>query len=320
MARFDLELLHVFDEIYKTGNVTRAADNLGLPQSTVSMGLAKLREHFHDRLFVRTARGMEPTPRAQNAVADVRRSIEALQHALAEESRFDPTASDREFRLCLTDISEVVLLPQLLNHLDRVGPGIRLEVSKISPATPGELADGTVDLAVGFMPHLEAGFYQQTLFEQNFVCLVSADHPRIGAVLDIDALRHERHVAVRAAGTGHAMLEKILAGHAVERHAVLHVPSFLGVARIVAETPMIAIVPQRYGAAMVRGERIRMLPVPVDTPTFAVKQHWHERYHADASNRWLRLQLAQLFSDRSPAAPIENNDGIPAVSPVQPAG
>jgi DNA-binding transcriptional LysR family regulator len=299
MARFDLELLLVFDEIYKTRNVTRAAGNLGLPQSTVSIGLAKLREHFNDRLFSRTAKGMEPTPRAENAIADVRRSIQALQHALAEQPVFDPANSQREFRICMTDISEVVLLPQLLNHLRKVGTGIRLDVSKISPDSPAELADGTVDLAVGFMPHLEAGFYQQTLFNQHFTCLVSADHPRIGkTTLRLDALQREAHVVVRTSGTGHAIVDKVLAQEAVQRKVALQLPSFLGVARIVAETEMIAIVPHRYGAVMAGREHIRMLPVPVKLPSFSVKQHWHERYHADASNRWLRQVMAQLFSER----------------------
>ena len=194
MKRFDLELLLIFDEIYKTGNVTRAADNLGLPQSTVSLGLGKLRGHFNDQLFTRTARGMVPTPRAQNAIEDVRRSLQALQHALADQPVFDPAASKREFRICMTDISEIVLLPRLLNHLRETGPGIHLEISKISPDSPADLASGAVDLAVGFMPHLEAGFYQQKLFDQHFVCLVANRHPRVGDTLSLEALRSERHL------------------------------------------------------------------------------------------------------------------------------
>lgn len=297
MARFDLELLLIFDEIYKTRNVTRAADNLKLPQSTVSIGLGKLREHFNDRLFSRTAKGMEPTPRAQNAINDVRISIQALQHALAEQPVFDPAASRREFRICMTDISEIVLLPQLLNHLRGVGPGIRVDISKISADSPAELADGTVDLAVGFMPHLEAGFYQQKLFDQRFACLVSDQHPRIGESMGVEDLKREGHVVVRTSGTGHAIVDKVLAQEAIERNVLLHLPSFLGVARIVAQTEMIAIVPHRYGLVNAGSEAIRVLPVPVALPEFAVKQHWHERYHADASNRWLRQVMARLFSE-----------------------
>jgi DNA-binding transcriptional LysR family regulator len=296
MARFDLELLLIFDEIYKTRNVTRAADNLKLPQSTVSIGLGKLRTHFNDLLFCRTARGMEPTPRAQNAIEDVRRSIQSLQHALADQPVFDPAASQREFRVCMTDISEIVLLPQLLNHLKDVGPAIRINVSKISSDSPAELADGTVDLAVGFMPHLEAGFYQQKLFDQHFACLVSARHPRIRDAVSLENLRAEGHVVVYTSGTGHAIVDKVLAREGLQRRILLQLPSFLGVARIVAETEMIAIVPHRYGIAMADREPIRVLPVPLALPGFSVKQHWHERYHADASNRWLRQVMAQLFA------------------------
>jgi DNA-binding transcriptional LysR family regulator len=296
MKRFDIELLLIFDEIYKTRNVTRAADNLGLPQSTVSLGLGKLREHFNDRLFSRTAKGMEPTPRAENAIGDVRRALQALQHALLDEPAFDPAASTREFRICMTDISQIVLVPRLLNDLRLLGPGIRVDISKISPDSPRELADGTVDLAVGFMPHLEAGFYQQKLFDQHFVCLAANGHPRVRERLTLDDLQREHHVQVRTSGTGHAIVDKTLAREGVERRIALYLPSFLGVARIVAQTELLAIVPYRYGAAMAGSENVRLLPVPVELPSFQVKQHWHERYHEDASNRWLRQVVASLFA------------------------
>ena len=296
MRRLDTELLLIFDEVYKTRNVTRAAANLGLPQSTVSLGLSRLREQFNDRLFSRTSRGMEPTPRAANAIADIRLALQALQSALADEPVFDPAASQRAFTVCMTDISEIVLLPRLLNYLRTHGPGIKLDVAKISPDSPAELANGTVDLAVGFMPHLEAGFYQQKLFDQHFVCLVSKHHPRVTEALTVDLLRAEGHVLVRTSGTGHAIVDKVLAQADVERNVVLRLPSFLGVARIVAQTELLAIVPYRYGVAMQESEDIRLLAVPVELPSFEVKQHWHERYHADASNRWLRQTIATLFS------------------------
>ena len=295
MKRFDLELLLIFDEIYKTRNVTRAAANLGLPQSTVSLGLGRLRGHFNDRLFSRTAKGMVPTPRAENAIGDVRSALQSLQHALAGEPGFDPAGSTREFRICMTDISEIVLLPPLLNYLRQHGPGIHVDISKISPDSPAELADGTVDLAVGFMPHLEAGFYQQKLFDQKFVCLVSKRHPRVRDALDLEALQREEHIVVRTSGTGHAIVDTALAREHIVRRVALRLPSFLGVARIVARTELLAIVPERYGDEMAGSEDIRMLPVPVDLPAFEVKQHWHERYHADASNRWLRQVIAMLL-------------------------
>lgn len=295
MARFDIELLYIFDEIYKTRSVTRAADNLQLPQSTVSIGLGKLRSHFNDRLFSRTSKGMEPTPRAENALQDVRQSIASLQQALAQHAEFDPGASAREFKICLTDISEIILLPTLLNHLKTVGPGIKVEIFKISPETPRDLEEGAMDLAVGFMPHLEAGFYQQKLFDMNFVCLAAKGHPRIGAELDRARFLAEGHLQVKSSGTGHSIVDKVYAEAGLKRDIVLQLPSFLGVARIVAQTEYIVTVPKRYGLAMADRENIKLLAPPVELPNFSVKQHWHERFHEDPSNRWLRQTMAHLF-------------------------
>jgi len=180
--------------------------------------------------------------------------------------------------------------------LRAIAPGIHLEISRISPASPAELADGTVDLAVGFMPHLEAGFYQQKLFDQHFVCLVAHTHPRVGASLTVENLRQEGHVRVRTSGTGHAIVDKILAREGIERNVVLNLPSFLGVASIVAQTELLAIVPLRYASVVAGSEAVRFLEIPVDLPSYQVKQHWHERYHADVSNRWLRQVIAALFA------------------------
>jgi DNA-binding transcriptional LysR family regulator len=297
LAHFDLQLLYVFDEIYKTSSVTRAADNLGLPQSTVSIALGKLRKHFGDRLFSRTAKGMEPTPHAQEVIGDVRRAIEALGNALTHRDEFDPASATREFRVGMTDISEIVLLPRLLNHLTTAGPGIRFDISKISESTPRDLEDGAVDLALGFMPHLEAGFYQQSLFQQNFVCLVAQGHPRVQGVLSKDDFSAEGHLSVKTSGTGHYIVDRALEKHGTARRIVLQLPSFLGLGRIVAETPFIATVPEKYASAVRAGEALQVLPCPFPMPSFAVKQHWHERYHADPANSWLRRTLSALFTE-----------------------
>jgi DNA-binding transcriptional LysR family regulator len=299
MARFDMELLAVFEEIYSSGSITRAAENLGMAQPTASIALSRLRRHFGDPLFIRTPRGMEPTPHALEILGDVRAATAALHSALRHKKEFAPQHSEREFNICMTDISEIVLLPTLLNYLKQVAPEIRIDATTISPETPMQLASGEVDLAVGFMPHLEAGFYQQKLFDQNFVCLLAADHPRIGGTLTRKAFLNEGHVLIKSSGTGHSIVEKSLNEKGIARRIVLKVPSFLGVARIVAQTECIATVPQRFGSAMVRQENVKMLPPPVKLPDFSVKQHWHERFHADPANQWLRKMVAQLFLDRN---------------------
>ncbi len=295
MASLDLEWVAVFDEVYKTSNVSRAAERLDMTQGAASTALNRLRSYFGDPLFTRTARGMMPTPRAEELLPTLRAVREGMESARSGRSIFDPSRAVRTFRICMTDISEIVLVPSLMNHVRREAPHVSLDVEKISPESGRRLEDGEVDLAVGFMPQLEAGFYQQALFRQTFVCIVSQDHPRIGERLTKASFAKEEHVIVSASGTGHAIVEKTLAGLAVERGVALRVPSFLGMAGIVAQTELLATVPSHYAKVMESRERIRTLQLPHALPAYEVKQHWHARFHNDAGNVWLRRIVSELL-------------------------
>jgi DNA-binding transcriptional LysR family regulator len=311
MAKLDLDWLGVFVEIYKTQSVSRAAQRLGIAQASASIALNKLRRHFDDRLFSRTSQGMEPTPRAQSIYPELQEALLRIEKARGARGAFSPIDAQREFRICMTDISEIVLLPKLINHLQHTAPGLGVEAEKISPDSRRGLESGEVDLAVGFTPDLEAGFYQQALFAQNFVCLASATHPRIRGKLGRRAFSAEGHIVVTASGTGHSIVDKVLAKHNVERRAVLRVPSFLGVARIVAQTELLVIVPRLLGNALASQERVQLLEPPVPLPSYKVKQHWHERFNADAANIWLRRTMADLFSGQGLDAGIEYEPNAP---------
>ena len=302
MAQLDLEWLRVFDEVYKTANVSSAAERLGIAQSAASTALARLRAHFGDKLFVRTSRGMEPTPYARQIQPLMQDVLDRLNRAKGGRASFDPATAARSFRICMTDISEVVLLPGLLGHLRHAAPGVRIETEIISTESARRLEDGAVDLAVGFMPQLDAGFYQQTLFMQNFVCLAARNHPRIGARLTRRRFEAEAHAVISSSGTGHAIVDKTIARLGLARDVVVRLSSFLSVARIVAHTELIVIVPRILGEVLATQEPVRLLEPPFALPSYAVKQHWHERFHADAGNMWLRRTVAQLFAPGNAAA------------------
>lgn len=303
MAKLDLDWISVFLEVCRTRNVSRAAERLGIAQATASIMLGKLRAHFDDRLFVRTPQGMEPTPRAQALLPELA-SIQTRLEALRVEGRsFEPATSQRCFRIAMTDISEVVLLPGLLSHLRREAPGIAIDEAPSDETTAARLESADVDLAVGFLPQLEAGFHEQTLFVQDFVCLASASHPRLRKRLGRRALQDEAYVSVPLPGTGHAVVDRALARQGVDRRIVLRARTFLGAARIVAETDLLAIVPRKLSEALSGEERIRQFELPVTIPGYAVKQHWHERMHEDPGHAWLRRTIARLFTGRAGLPP-----------------
>ena len=297
MENIDTRLLQVFDEIYKTRSVSRAADQLGLGQPVVSIALGKLRQHFGDPLFVRTSSGMDPTSLGEELVQPIRHAIDALQAALGHRIAFDAASVRRTFRIAMTDISQLVLLPGLWARLHQAAPGVRVEVAHLSPDTARMLETGEVDLALGFMPQLDAGFYQQTLFAQHYVCLASIDHPRIQGGLSLAQFEAEEHAAVISSGTGHGVLERELARQNIERRVVLSLPNFLGVAFVVEHTELIVTIPARLGEMLRTHGRFRTYPVPFSVPGYPVKQFWHERFHHDPGNRWLRSLIRELLGD-----------------------
>ncbi len=221
----DTRLLRLFETIYAVRNVTRAAELLGLSQPTVSIGLGKLRAHFGDPLFVRTTTGMQPTPPADALIGQVRDMLEALRQISQWEAHFDPAMADRRFRICMTDASHVALLPQLLAYVRKAAPHVRLEAARIDADMPQALQSGRADLAVGLIPGLESGFYQQTLYQQDWICLANAAHPRIGKRLTLARYRQEAHIGI-VLGTGHELLEDALAQLGIERRELLNLPGF----------------------------------------------------------------------------------------------
>ncbi len=295
MAKLDLGWLEVFVQIYQTKSVTCAAAQLGMEQASASIALNKLRQHFDDRLFVRTAEGMVPTPRAQGIYPEVHEALARIEMARGTPAAFSPANAVREFHICMTDISEIIILPTLINYLQKTAPGLVVEAEKISADSRQKLALGDIDLAVGFLPDLEAGFYQQSLFEQDFVCLAAKNHPRIQGQLSPRLFSSEGHILVTTSGTGHAIVDKVLAKQKIARRVVLRVPSFLGVARIVAQTDFLVVVPRQLGLALATQEQVQLLEPPTRLPRYQVKQHWHERFNLDAGSIWLRQTMAKLF-------------------------
>jgi len=295
IRNIDLRLLEVISELHKTRSVSHAAENLALSQSAISMTLAKLRKHFNDPLFVRTSSGMEPTPHAIELIRLLKEAEGILHTVLGHHVVFDPLTSERTFHLYSTDIAQVTLLPRLVRHLRDVAPGVRIDLGRITENTSKVLESGAADLAVGFIPPMGAGFCQQRLFKERFVCAVRTDHPRIGKTLTVEHFESESHLAISMSGTGHGVVERTLEAKKIQRQIGLTVPSFLGIGSLMAETDYITILPEQLAKYLAAAGKIKMLPPPFAIPSYHIVQHWHERYTHDPANRWLRALMAELF-------------------------
>jgi DNA-binding transcriptional LysR family regulator len=300
----DLNLLELFDTVYRVRNLTAAGAWLGLSQPAVSRGLARLRETYGDALFVRQQRGVAPTPFADQLAAPVSAALNALRSTL-ESPAFDPAVQSRTFRLAMSDVGERIFLPRLLNHLSLAAPNVRIDVlSPTQEQLQEGLASGRIDMAAGFFGELSKQVRQQRLFSERFVYVARQDHPAIEDRLRREQLRELPHVIGGPEGMRHAAaVEKVLAGPRIRARVVLRVHSLLCIGPAVAENDSIGLIPGNLAAVVATNVPLRLLEPPMQVPGFDVTMVWHDRFHREPANEWLRGVFVQLFEGLKLPAP-----------------
>ena len=293
----DLNLLRAFDAVLQERSVTGAAARLRLTQPAVSNALSRLRALFGDPLFVRTPAGMDATPFARELGEPVRQALALLEAALAHGPGFDPATATRAFRFYMSDLGQIEFLPPLIERVQRVAPGVRLEAVAMEVEDIGDsLAAGALDLAVGFLPGLGPPVRRKQLFRDPYVCLMRSDHPRIGKTLTRKTFTEASHALVSYRG-GHRVIEEALERAGLARRIALRVPHFTVVPMVLERTDLILTLPARVARVFEQRGNFKALPPPVPIPPADVGVHWHERFDADPGNRWLREQLLELFTD-----------------------
>jgi DNA-binding transcriptional LysR family regulator len=300
----DLNLFLVFQAIYATRSVTLAGDRLGMTQSAVSNALKRMRERFNDALFVRTADGMVPTPVAERLIAPIEEGIACLVQAVDQGRTFEPETSSRIFRLAVNDIGQLVMMPELLSVARGIAPGVRFETVDVSMADARQrMLHGQIDIALGSWESMGPSFYQQRLFDETFVVLMSKASP-LGARerIELDDYLAAEHIAYRPQGTTDSQLQQTLdrAGALDRRRVVLTAAHSLGLTSIVATSGLLLTAPARLAKAMVATRAdLRSVDAPFEVRPFEIRQQWHERFHQDSGNRWLRELIFGLFHERS---------------------
>ena len=295
----DLQLLRVFEAMLELRSTTQVAERLAMSQPSVSHGLNRLRTMVGDPLFTRVGNSMRPTPRALELASPVRRILETLAREVFTPTTFDPVRARRDFTLCMTDIGELHYLPRLLEKAQAAAPGITFRVVPVShDRLEVALEDGAVDLAVGHFPDLSKDrFYQQQLSTSSFVCVARRGNPHIDGPLTLEAYLQAPHVGVSTHIRSLDVLNRTLdlKGYATRMHVKLRVAHILTLLHIVQNSDLIATVPTEAAEQLETSGQVCAHALPFDTPQFALRQHWHERFHQDPASQWLRSLFRATF-------------------------
>ena len=294
----DLNLLSVFQEVYRERQISAAARRLGLSQSAVSNALARLRRSFGDELFVRTASGMQPTPLAAQMAEPIGVAMAQVALALNQRSRFDPATSNRRFTLAMTDVGEVYFMPTLIERCRQLAPQVQISSLRVASAElKQEMEGGRVDLAVGPFEDVSDALYQRQLFRQPFVTMFRKGHALARGALSIERFLAAEHLLVDAADSPYDRVNAVLARAGVRNDNRYRVPHFTAVPYIVGSSELVVTVPQKLAERAAAPFGLEWKAPPLDLPPLQTNIFWHRRYNQDPGNAWLRGLLADVFAE-----------------------
>ena len=299
ITKLDLNLLVVFHHLLIHKRVSVIAPLLGMSQPAVSSALGRLRAHLGDELFLRTQGGMTPTPYALQLAEPVAMALDGLQQALNVRAAFDPLTSTRSFTIAMTDVGEMYFLPVLVDALSEAAPGVTLQVVSVTQASlKDDMATGRIDLAMGLLPQLQAGFFQQALFRQRYICLMRQGHPlAVGNKLTLNSFMQAEHVRIVAAGTGHGRVDVALENQKLRRQFRLTVPHYVALGDVLSHSDLMATVPERFADRTLAPFGLIKRDLPILVADSAIHQFWHSRLHRDPGQQWLRQFTWRLFGD-----------------------
>jgi len=289
----DLNLLKTLDALLDERSVTRAATKLALTQPAVSGMLTRLRDSFDDPLFVRTQRGIVPTPRALELAAPVKRVLEEIG-ALLQPATFDPAIARMTISIAATDYALQTIIVPFLALLRQRAPFIRLAVRPMEDEKiQSQLETGDIDIALMTPETTPPDLHARRLFDEQYVCALRRDHPDAAeGTLSLARFCELEHAIVSYVGGGfRGVTDLELAKIGRERRVILSISSFLVLTDILCTSDLMAVVPKRL---VINDETLRLIESPLAIPGFTKVAAWHERTHHDPAHQWIRALLFEI--------------------------
>lgn len=302
LRSINMNLLPILAELLRTANVTRAAAQLNLTQSTVSGSLRQLREIFDDELLVQQGRGLVLTERARDLLPEVERVLELCSRLLRQEA-FDPLSSEARFRIATADYVSALVASRLSATFNAIAPNITLILTP-TPGTSGrELQVGTLDLIIcpDLPPNWHAcgiergdpAFRYQVFMQDDLVAIQWRGHPSAGRPLDSVAYFDRPH-AMYCRTDGYATIEqKTLGDLGLRQRTLFQVPYFTLLPQLVIGTELIGLVPRSLATHYARTFEIDVFTPPYALPRMDLVMIWAAKREDDPELRWLRETVSQ---------------------------
>ena len=293
LRAIDLNLLPVFVAVVEEGQLSRAAQRLGMSQPAVSAALQRLRLTVDDPLFTRTRSGLTPTPRAKELHQQVSEGLQILAQALDPSQGFDPATSQRIFRLLAPDYFETLALGPLMTLLRESSPSICVQVQPQLDGWSRQLLDGEVDFTIDTQVPSDDRLETTPAMEETLAVVTRRNHPTIKGNLTLEAFLAAEHVVLPLRERQVLPLDQILGKPGWRRRVGAQVAQYGNLLSVAGTSDLIATVPLRMARMMAPTFGLQVLPFPVPVPAVTVYLIWPQALERDTAHAWFRALLLQ---------------------------
>ena len=291
LRSIDLNLLPVFEAVMETRQYSKAAKRLAMSQPAMSAAVQRLRDTLNDPLFVRTSKGIVPTPKAELLYQDIQGGLSQLRLGLSQQRGFDPKSQSHSFRILSGDYFEFVLLPQLIGAVESDALQVRFNLKPIFDDSAKQLIHAQADVMLDAFPVADERIHCEVVTKETLVVVARKNHPKINDTISMSDFLSATHAVLPNRGSL-LPLDKILAKPLQqERKIGVQVTQYISLLAAVANSNYIATAPKqlatRYAGAL--GLNVYDFPMPV--PPVPIYMMWSKAFDHDPANQWLLKQL-----------------------------
>lgn len=290
----DLNLLVALDAMLSHRSITRAAESVFLTQSGMSGALSRLREYFKDDLLVQVGRELELTPLAESIADPVREILLSIEAQILNQPMFDPATDDHTYRIMVSELTLILLMPAVTQRLAAEAPNIKLHIMALQDRALESLERGEVDLIV-YPDQVKAPNHpSEKLYEESYECLLWTGNTSIGDTLSRDEYFKAGHISVEFGSQRLAAIDGwFLETHGLNRRVELITSNLIAPPMLVVGTQRIATVQRRLAKLSAETLPVRVLPPPMDMPVMTQIVQWHRQRDSHPALKWLRQVLVE---------------------------
>lgn len=297
LHQIDLNLLILFDALYRYRSVSTAANEIFISQSAFSHGLSRLRTRLSDDLFVRINNVMEPTPFAHKLAVDIAPALVQIHKGLNNNLVFDPATSDIELTFAATDYTQFSLLPKLIGYISKAAPKIKITVLPSEDKIPtAKLINGELDFLLGFSHEIEKSstIKYQTWLQDDYCTIARKNHPQLKTGLTLSKFLSLSHIRISPWGEKQGIVDLHLATQGLSRHVALQLPSAMVAPYTVVHSDLILTLPKLLASYMANIIDIDIYAPPLSIPQYQLNVYSHKLNANKASHLWLSKLISQL--------------------------